>query len=168
MKTLRNRITVLFLTTACSTLAHACFPPNYQTMYFGKQQHWDGDLDIKIKQDIAKNHYQIIEERIGLWRVPIIEKDGAIYVNNKVIATKQDSFWYFAHGYYQLNRDLYYMGKFIGRYPIKGSVSTWSENRIDSKPDNFPPNVMYCPVAVHSDILETSDGLHVENLVYDN
>ena len=103
-----------------------------------------------------------------MWRVPLIKKDGAIYLNNAVIATKQDSVWYLAHGYYQLNRDFYYMGEFVGRNPDEVGVSTWSENRIDSKPDNFPPDRMYCPVAVHSDILETSEGFHVENLVYDN
>lgn len=29
-------------------------------------------------------------------------------------------------------------------------------------------NVMYCSVSRHADILETSDGLHVENLAYDS
>jgi hypothetical protein len=67
-----------------------------------------------------------------------------------------------------VNHELYYMGKQIGDSPANGAVIIYVENRINSKPADFPPNVMFCPVAAHADILETSYGLRVENLVYDN
>lgn len=168
MKTMRDQFTVLLFTMACSVFAHACLPGYEITRYFGELQHVNDDIYRKIKEDISKNRYQIIEERIGLRHFPLIKKGDAIYLDDKVIATKQDSFWYLGHGYYQLNGELHYMGTSVGGYPSKGRVSTWAEDRGRSKPDNFPPNMMYCPVAAHADILETSEGLHVENLVYDN
>lgn len=168
MKTMRNQLTVLLLAVAYGTLAHACLPANKRTLYFGDWEYVDDDLDTRITQDIAKNHYHIIEGRVGLRYFPIIKKGDAIYLDNAIIATKEDSFAYLGHGYYQLNRELYYMGKHVGKYPREGSVFTWSEDRHPSKPDNFPPNVMYCSASRHADILETSDGLHVENLAYDS
>jgi hypothetical protein len=108
----------------------------------------------------------VIEYRIGLEYFPIVRKGDAVYLDNKVIATGNDYFSYLGSGYYQVNRDLYYLGMHLGTAPKKGVMFVHSESHYDPQPQN--PNVMNCPVSKHTDILETSDGLHVENEVYDN
>ena len=163
-----KRIAVPLLTLACSTVAHACLPPLKTTAYFGTVQPMYGDLEDKIQAEIKENHYQVIEHRIGLEFFPIVRKGDAVYPDGKVIATKDDSFRSFGQGYYRVNHKPYYMGKQIGNAPANGSVRIYVEDRSKAKPADFPPNVMFCPVAAHADILETSDGLRVEHVVYDN
>ncbi|KVZ77073.1 hypothetical protein [Burkholderia ubonensis] len=127
-----------------------------------------GDLEDKIQTDIKEKHYQVIEYRIGTSFFPFVQKGDAVYLDGKVIAKKDDSFRYFGRGYYRVNRKLFYIGRKIGNAPANGEIRIYVEDRSKAKPSDFPPNVMFCPVAAHADILETSDGLRVESLVYDN
>lgn len=71
-------------------------------------------------------------------------------------------------GYYRVNHGLYYMGKRIGDAPVNGEIRIYVEDRSNPKPRDWPANSMWCQVAAHADILETSDGLRVERVVYDN
>lgn len=111
---------------------------------------------------------KVIEERAGLERYPLFMKRDMIYLHGQVIAGSRDSFWYLGHGYYQLNGKLYYMGMEFSRFPKGGAVITYTEDRTDPKPDDFPQDVMYCYTAKHADVLETPDGFRIEYLRYDN
>ncbi|WP_322087400.1 hypothetical protein [Burkholderia sp. BCC1999] len=161
-------IAVSLLAAVCGTSAHACIPANYRTAYFGKAQHMSDELRDKVIDDIRANHYTIIESQIGLLFFPIVRKGEAIYLRDKPIATGKDSFWYLGQGYYQLNGQLYYMGEHVGAFPSDGTVVVHVEDRTRPKPDDYPKGRLYCRVAQHASILETSTGLRVEQIVDDN
>ncbi|MDR0245299.1 MAG: hypothetical protein LBJ65_27185 [Burkholderia sp.] len=168
MRTIWKMIAVPLLAAACGTRAHACLPANYQTAYFGDSVHMSDELRDKVFDDIRANHYTIIEHRIGLLFFPIVRKGDAIYLRDKPIATGKDSFWYLGQGYYQLNGQLYYMDEQIGAYPLGGTVVVHTEDRTRPRPDDYPAGRLYCVVKKHASILETSAGLRVERIVYDN
>lgn len=146
----------------------ACLPAMSYTEYFGKPQPMSEEVKARIRSDVEENHYTVIDYRIGTSFYPFVRKGDVVYMGGEAIATKKDSFLYLSNGYYQLNHELYYFGKHVGTAPANGMVYVRTEDRSKSKPEDFPPNIMFCPVSAHADILETSDGLHVENLVYDN
>ncbi|KML58709.1 hypothetical protein VL15_12345 [Burkholderia cepacia] len=169
MRTIRKTIAVLSLVSACSPFARACQPPDYRTAYFGDaEQHMSDALRDKVVDDIRANHYTIVELRIGLLFYPIVRKGDTIYLGHQPIATRNDSFWYLGHGYYQLNGQLYYLGEHVSAYPLGGTVVVHVEDRTRPRPDDYPQGLMYCRVEQHASILETSTGLRVERIVEDN
>ncbi|WP_322062017.1 hypothetical protein [Paraburkholderia sp. J63] len=151
-----------------SQSAFACIPADIRTAYFGKMERMTSTLQEDIKADIKRNHYVVIEERVGLDFYPLVRKGGAVYLDGKVIALKDDFFRYYGQGYYRVNHELYYMGEPIGVSPRDGTVTVSVEDRTKPQPENWPPNVMWCQISAHADILETSEGLRVEHVVYDN
>ena len=163
-----KKMAVPVLILAFHTAAHACIPTMYFTQYFGESQPVASALQEKIEADIKQNNYTVIEYRIGTSRYPFVKKGDVIFMGGKPIATAKDSFWYLGKGYYKLNHELYYWGEHIGAAPVDGTVIAYSENRSPSRPDNLPPDYMWCPVSVHADILETTTGLRVEHVVEDN
>ncbi len=152
-----------------SQSAFACTPPLMQSAYFGAPEFMSQELAARIREDVQKNHYAVIEYRVGSWFFPLVKKGDAVYLNGKLLAKKEDSFWYLGHGFYQLNHEVFFMGERIGAYPADGTVIAYEEDRsATSKPDNWPANAMWCPISVHANKLETSSGLRFEQLVYDN
>jgi hypothetical protein len=166
-KSIFKALSVGFVTFYCG-IASACLPPRDFTVYFGNNEYLTPELRQRVMTDMFNNGYRVIEEQIGLFHFAIIKKGRGIYIGDKAVATDKDSFWYLGRGYYQLNREIYYMGKKVGQYPIDGSVVTYEEPRTEPRPETISPNQMYCPTVKHANILETSEGLRAENIVYDN
>ncbi|VWC33247.1 hypothetical protein BLA23254_06479 [Burkholderia lata] len=168
MRTIWNTIAVPLVAVVCGTSAHACQPAYRHTEYFGESTYLSEEIRDKVLDDIRVNHYTVIEPQIGLLFYPIVRKGNAIYLGNQPIATEKDSFWYLGHGYYQLNGQLYYMGERVGAYPTGGTVVVHEENRTKPRPSDDPPGRRYCYVSKHANILETSTGLRIEQIVDDN
>jgi len=153
---------------ACQT-ASACTPPFYNTEYFGKLEYLTSELRERILADIRSNHYVVVEEQIGPSYFPLVSKKGVIYLGGKAIAGSKSSFHYYGQGYYRLDQALYYLGTKVGDYPVNGTVTVHKEDTsITAKPDGYPDSYMWCPTASHLNVLETSEGLRVEQKVYDN
>lgn len=149
--------------------AFACTPPLMQSAYFGTPEFMSDDLAVRIREDVKKNHYAVIEYRVGSWYFPLVKKGDTVYLNGEPLATKEDSFWYLGHGFYQLNHEVFFMRERIGAYPLDGTVVAYEEDRsATKKPDTWPSDAMWCSISVHANKLEGSNGLRFEELVYDN
>lgn len=165
---MKNLLAASCLGMLATQLATACTPPSQYTVYFGEAESLpDRDVEARIQADMKKHRVTIIEYRVGTIQHVVVQKDDIVYVLGKPVATKRDSFWYLGFGYYQLNRELYYMGEHIGAYPMEGTVIVHSEDTSPTKPDNVPLS-NWCGATRHVDMLDTSTGLHVEHEIYDN
>ncbi|CAG9261202.1 hypothetical protein [Burkholderia cepacia] len=168
MRTIWKTVAVPLLAIACGTPAHACLPARYETAYFGTAEYMGDALRDKVVDDIRANHYTIIEPKIGLLFYAIVRKGDGIYLGADRIATGSDSFWYLGHGYYQLNGQLYFMGEHVGAHPFDGTVVVHTEDRTRQRPDDYPKGRLFCVVKKYASILETSTGLRIERIVFDN
>ncbi|WP_157447923.1 hypothetical protein [Paraburkholderia ginsengiterrae] len=166
---MKNWIATVCFGVLSSQSAFACTPPLMESAYFGSTEMMSEELTARIREDVRKNHYTVIEYRVGSSYFPLVKKGDTVYLNGKPLAKKEDSFWYLGHGFYQFNHEVFFMDEHIGAYPTDGTVIAYEEDRsATKKPDTWPANSMWCSISVHANKLEASNGLRFEKLVYDN